>query len=127
MLERNKKIAQSIKEKIDVYHTCAMQKEATIAFGIKPAFLQEVYQCLTGDASKSHASDEAEADTHIRLVLDCEDPGIVCDLRELNEGRPEKYTKFGEECEKFLEYVTELVVKERRHGDITYLSSALSV
>ena len=80
MLERNKKIAQSIKEKIDVYHTCATQKEATIAFGIKPAFLQEVYQCLTGDASKSHASDEAEADTHIRLVLDCEDPGIVCDL-----------------------------------------------
>ena len=93
MLQKNRKIAQSIKEKIDVYHTCAIQKEATIAFGIKPAFLQEVYQRLTADASKSRASDEAEADIHICLVLDCEDPGIVCDLRELNEGRPEKYTK----------------------------------
>ena len=50
MLERNKKAAQSIKDKVDVYHT------------------------------------------------DFEDPSIVCDLRELNKGRPEKYSKFWEEC-----------------------------
>jgi len=33
MLERNMKTAQSIKEKIHVYHTCAMQKEAMMTFG----------------------------------------------------------------------------------------------
>ena len=69
---------------------------ATMTFGhisgIKPVFLREIYKHLTGDASST--SDEAEVDTWIHLVLDCEDPGIVCDLRELNEGRPEKYTKF---------------------------------
>ena len=130
MLERNMKAAQSIKDKIDVYHIRAMQKEATRTFGricgVKPAFLREICRHLTGDASASHTANEAEVDARVRLVLDCEDPSIVCDLRELNKGRPEKYSKFWEECKQYLESVTELVVQERRHGDITYLASALS-
>ena len=50
----------------------------------------------------------------------------MCDLRELNEGRPEQYVKFWEECEQYLESVTELAVHERRHGEVTYLTAALS-
>ena len=129
-LGRNTKAAQSIKDKIDVYHTRAMQKEATRTFGricsIKPAFIREIYRRLTGDASASRTANEAEVDARIRLVLDCEDPSIVCDLREFNKGRPEKYSVFWEECQKYLENVTELAVQERRHGDTTYLAAALS-
>ena len=90
-------------------------------------FSEKSTSVWTGDASASRTSDEAEVDTRIHHVLDCEDPGIVCDLRELNEGQPEKYTKFWEERKKYLENVAELVVQERRHVDITYLVSALSV
>ena len=32
------------------------------------------------------------------VALDCEDEGIICDLREMNEGRPEKYSVFWSHC-----------------------------
>ena len=130
LLERNMKSADLVKERRDVYHTRAMRKEATHIFGsicgIKPAFLREIYKRLTGDASASRTSNEAAVDDRIRLVLDCVDPSVVYDLRQLNEGRPEQYMKFWEECERYLESVTELAVHERRHGEVTYLAAALS-
>lgn len=64
--------------------------------------------------------------TRITLVLDCKDPLIISDLRELNEGRSEQYTEFWKECEQYLESVPELAVHERRHGQVTYLAAALS-
>lgn len=130
MLSRNMKTADSVKGGIDVYHTRAMRREAMSTFGricgVKPAFLRELYRRLTGDASASRTTDEAAVDTRIRLVFDCEDPSIISDLRELNEGRPERYTEFWKECEKYLENVPELAVHERRHGQVTYLAAALS-
>ena len=97
-LGRNMNAAQSIKDKIDVYDTRVMQKEATRTFGricsIKAAFISEIYRCLTGDASASRTAKKAEIDALIHLMPDCEDPSIVCNLRELNKGRPEKYSMF---------------------------------
>lgn len=130
LLDQNLKTAQTVQEKIGVYHTRAMQKAATHSFGricgIKPAYLREIYKRLTGDASASRTSDEAEVDVRIRLLLDSEDSSIVCDLRELNKGQPEEYSLFWDECKRHLESVVEVCVHERRHGDVTYLASALS-
>ena len=44
-------------------------------------------------------------------------------LRELNEGRQEKFSVFWCECKSYPENVTEVAVQERRHGEITALSS----
>ena len=130
MLSRNMKTADSVKGEINVYHTRAMRREAMSSFGricgVKPAFLRELYKRLTGDTSASRTTDEAAVDTRIRLVLDSEDPSIISDLRELNEGRPERYTEFWKECDQYLESVPELAVHERRHGQVTYLAAALS-
>lgn len=93
MLARNMTTADLVKGRIDVYHTHAMRREAMSTFGricgVKPAFLREVYKRLTGDASASQTTDEAAVDTRIHLALDCEDPSIISDLRELNEGQSE--------------------------------------
>ena len=130
LLDKNLKTAQTVQEGIGVYHTRAMEKAATHSFGricgIKPAYLREMYKRLTGDASASRTSDEAKVDERVRLVLDSEDSSIVVDLRELNKGQPEKYSLFWDECKRYLEHVVEVCVQERRHGDVTYLASALS-
>ena len=94
--------------------------------GVKPKFLREIYKHLTGDMSASRTANEAEVDTRVRLALDGEDANIIVDLRELNEGRQEKFSVFWSECKSYLENVTEVAVQERRHGEITYLASALS-
>lgn len=68
MLSRNMKAAASVKGRIDIYHTCAMRREAMSTFGricgVKPAFLREVYKRLTGDVSASRTTDEAAVDTY---------------------------------------------------------------
>jgi hypothetical protein len=87
--------------------------------GVNPAFLRELYKRLIGDASASRTTDDSATDTRIRLVLDCEDHSIISDLRELNEGRPERFTGFWKECEQYLENM-------RWHGQVTYLAAALS-
>lgn len=58
---------------------------------------------MTGDVSASRTADKAEVDARVRLLLDCEDPSIMWDLRELNKGQPKKYTFFWDECKRYLE------------------------
>ena len=130
LLHQNMIVAQSVREKIQIYHTRAMRREAMNTFGrlcgVKPQFLREIYKRLTGDMSASRTANEAEIDTRVRLALDGEDANIIVDLREMNEGRQEKFSVFWSECKAYLENVTEVAVQERRHGEITYLASALS-
>ena len=130
LLHQNMIVAQSVREKIQIYHTRAMRREAMNTFGrlcgVKPQFLREIYKRLTGDMSASRTANEAEIDTRVRLALDGEDANIIVDLREMNEGRQEKFSVFWSECKAYLENVTEVSVQERRHGEITYLASALS-
>ena len=123
-------VAGMVREKVNVYHTRAMRREVMNIFGRicnpKPCFLHEIYKRLTGDASASRTADEAEIDMRVHLAMDGEDIGIMVDLQEMNEGRPEKFSAFWEECKSYLYNVTEVAVQERRHGDIDYLASALS-
>ena len=74
LLRQNMIVAQSVREKIQIYHTRAMRKEAMNTFGrihgVKPTFLHEIYERLTGDMSASRTANEAEVDTRVRLALD---------------------------------------------------------
>ena len=83
-LLQNMIVAESVREKIQVYHTRAMRREAMNTFGricgVKLKFLREIYKRLTGDMSASRTANEAEVDTRVRLALDG-DANIIVDLR----------------------------------------------
>ena len=67
LLDRNMIVAQSIREKIHIFYTCAMRKEAMNTFGricgVKPMVLREIYKRLTGYMSASRTANEAEIDS----------------------------------------------------------------
>ena len=88
LLRQNMIVAQSVREKIQIYHTCAMRREAMNTFGricgVKPKFLREIYKHLTGDMSASRTANEAEVNTRVRLALDGEDTNIIVDFREIH-------------------------------------------
>lgn len=66
--------AESVRDKIQIYHTRAMRKEALNTFGricvVKPKFLHEIYKRLTGDMSASCTANEAEVNPCVRLALE---------------------------------------------------------
>ena len=135
LLQQNVSIQQQIKTNFPKYHSCAMRREFIHIFGTvthtKPAFLRAAYHRLAGDAS---STEQAEVDSRIAQLLDSEDPNLVWDLRYLNEGRPEAFTVFLENCQEYLDSSVEMAVDEHRHdtveadGDvITHLAKALSV
>ena len=82
---------------------------------------------ILGDNSASDNADSAVVDERIRLILDTQDPKLVSDLRQDNPGRPPKYEAFWEECRKYLAEEVDTAVDERRHGEVSHLSKALSV
>lgn len=51
-----------------------------------------MYQFLTGDKSDSSISRDVLDRLHV--MLDCQDPEVVFDLRDNNPGRPECYGDF---------------------------------
>ena len=138
LLQKNVITQQQIKASLPKYHSRAMRREFIHIFGsvthTKPAFLRAAYWRLTGDASAANSTEQAQVDDRIAQLLDSEDPNLVWDLRVLNEGRPEAFTVFLENCQQYLESSVEMAVDERRHdtveadGDIiTHLAKALSV
>lgn len=57
-----------------------------------------------------------------------EDPDVIIDLRELNNSEHgSKYDVFWDECQKFLAEDISVAVDDRRHGDITHFSRAISI
>ena len=89
---------------------------------------------MTGDSSSSATAAQEEVDKRVAQLLDSEDSDLVWDLRTMNHGRPESYTLFLNECQRYIESTLETAVDERRHGDvdegrdvITHLAAALSV
>ena len=120
---------RKVEATIPTYHTRAMRKQFVHDFQlfvhIEPKVMREMYRCLTGDSSASTNLSEAAVDERIQSILRLQDPGILPDLRHLNEGRPEKYEVFWEHCKKFLE--EQSAVDERRHGETTHLACVISV
>lgn len=108
-----------------------MRHEATRSFGrlcnAKPAVLRELYRRFTGDSSASSNIQQEQVDERVRLALDCEDEDIVWDLREKNEGRPEKYTVFWDHCQKYIDSQLEAATDERRHDTCMHFAVAMSI
>ena len=142
MFDKSYKIRDSLIAEMPVYHTRAMRSEFVNSFGrvtgVKAAILREVYKRLTGDKSAASYESEEMVDKRVREMLDMEDPDLIWDLRVNNEGRPEEFATFLEECKNYIDGVAQTVVDDRRHDDvqtesdgsqevITHLATALSV
>ena len=107
LLQKNVSILQQIKTCLPKYHTRAMRQEFVYTFGsvthAKPAFLREAYRRLTGDASASDSTEQAEVHSRVTEMLETEDPDLVWDLRVLNAGRPESFKEFLEHCQQYIQ------------------------
>lgn len=137
LLQRSITIQQELKESLQRYHTRAMRREFIHSFGkathAKPAFLREAYRRLTDDASAASSLEEAEVNRRVAQLLDTEDPDLAWDLRLHNTGRPEVYSTFLDECQRYIASAVETAVDERCHDTvdnsgevITHLARALS-
>ena len=105
--------------------------------GCKTAIRREAYYRLTGDCSSARTVNEKEVDKRVNEFLQMEDPELIYDLRIDNEGSPEKYETFLEECQAYINGVVDTAVDDRRHDTlstesdettvVTHLATALSV
>ena len=129
-LSLNQQVVCKIMEQLPVYHTRAMKQEFINHYGLlmrgtKPYVLRSIYRELTKDASCSRTAEEEEVDQRVQELLSLEDVDIVVDLRELNEGREAKYELFWTKCSEYISECT--AVPERRHGDICFMATVISV
>lgn len=76
-----------------------------------------------GDAAAASSLSE---DKRVQLYVDMEDPDIVIDLRELQNGPTSKFDVFWEECARFLQEDIGLAVDDRRHSQVTHMARAIS-
>ena len=107
------------------------------ATGCKSAILREAYRRLTGDDSSSRTVDEESVDKRANEFLSLEDPKLIYDLRVNNKGQPEKYAKFLEVCQTYINSRVDTATDDRRHDStstndnettvVTHLATALSV
>lgn len=116
---------------IPSFHTRAMRKEFMYRFSlvtkISPAVMNQLNQYLTVDPSVMSAQASKEVQARLKLLLETQDPDIVYDLRHFNEGRPESFTEFWDELDKYLNEQTAKAVDDRRHGAVCHSGIAMSV
>ena len=89
--------------------------------------MNQLHQYLTGDQSVKSAQASKEVQARLKLLLDTQDPDIEYDLRHFNGGRPESFTEFWDELDKYLNEQTAKAVDDRRHGTVCYSGIAMSV
>lgn len=89
--------------------------------------MNQLYQFLTGDQSVMSAQASKEVQARLKLLLETQDPDIVYDIRHFNEGRPESFTDFWDELDKYLNEQTAKAVDDRRHGTVCHIGIAMSV
>ena len=87
--------------------------------------LRSIYRELTNDASGSRTNNEEDIDERVKEAIASEDLDIIVDMRELNQGHVAKYDVFWTKCSEYISECT--AVPKRRHGDICFMSKALSV
>ena len=142
VLEQSYKVRDELLKTMPVYHTCPMRSEFMHSFGpgtgVKSAILLEAYKSLTGDKSAAETTNEELVDLRVKEMLDLEDPDLIWDLRVNNEGRPEQFKEFLEECKRYIEGTVQTAVDDPRHDAvqteedgskdvITHLVTAMSV
>ncbi|RIB19202.1 hypothetical protein C2G38_2182522 [Gigaspora rosea] len=85
---------------------------------------------LINNASAAETTDQNDVDERVKLAFELNDPEVISDLRELNEGRPSRYDEFWAVAKQFLEGIAQeavVAVDERRHDPIVHLAQAISV
>lgn len=92
---------------------------------ITPAIRRDIYRSLTDDSSANDNAISNALDIRMAVAINSEDPDLAVDLREMNEGRPEKYEVFWEAVGSYLE--EHMAAQERRHGDVGYMPVGISV
>ena len=100
-------------------------------------WLQESYRRLTSDNSSSRTVDEEAVDKCVNEFLSLEDPELIYNLRVNNKGQPEKYEKFLEVCQTYINSTVDTATDDRRHDStstndnettvVTHLATALSI
>lgn len=71
---------------------------------------------------------EIEIDKRFNYAVLSEDPGILVDLRHASlEGKKDSFWPFFEECERYLQEDIGVAVQEQRHGEMLYLTKAVSI
>ncbi|CAG8838325.1 6297_t:CDS:2, partial [Racocetra persica] len=122
IVDQHYKIQTDLKKYLPTYHTRHMCREymdiCELHLNKQPkAKLRCIYKELTNDASVAKTTNLKEVDERVKLAFELNDPKIISDLRELNEGK------------KFLEGIAQEVVvavDEKRHDPIVHLAQAIS-
>ena len=137
LVNKNSEVRDALLKQIPMYHTRAMHRDFVNSFGtvcnVESYVLREAYKRLKGDASAEDNVSGKEINTHLSEALDTCDPELIVDLCVDNQGRPEVYQVFLEECQKYISEKVETAVDDRRHAVsdnadiITRLATALSV
>ncbi|KAK6186795.1 hypothetical protein SNE40_006067 [Patella caerulea] len=134
---RSVALCKTIEEKhLKMYHSRAMKRKFTNHYGRifeNPkkcnigTVMKEVYEDLTGDCSVNQTKITSEVKNRLKLYLDCENPDMAVDLRELNSGQIRKYDPFFEALDSYINRTTLNAAHERRHEAIGRLAVAISV
>ncbi|CAG8559872.1 42298_t:CDS:2 [Gigaspora margarita] len=93
---------------------------------ITPSVLRYLYHDLVGDSSAVDNSYSAEVDKRVRIMLELGDPEICIDMHKNNGFKGTKFDEFWNEMESYFSENL-LSVHERRHSNILYLLSFVSV
>ena len=94
---------------------------------VKPMYLRNIYRQLTNDMTSSMNEEQADIYKRVNMLVSLGDVDIICDLRDINSGRPPKYEQFWQKAEQYIEKVDETAVHEKRHECITHIATAISV
>ena len=123
------RVAAGLKQGMPTFHTRAMKAEFRTRFGnvanITPAIRRAIYRFLTDDSSANDNAISKALDIRMAVAINSEDQDLAVNLRQMNEGRLEKYEVFWEALGTYLE--EHMAAQERRHGDVGYMPVAISV
>ncbi|XP_033758052.1 uncharacterized protein LOC117340399 [Pecten maximus] len=131
VLTKNNDVIQGITKDLPTYHTRFMKRnflqKVTLLCDVKPMEARCIYKDLTGDNSAPETSNEKIIDEKVKQAFELQDPDVILDLREHNEGQPTKYSVFFDHAKTYIENVVETAVDDRRHDTIQHLATAMSV
>ena len=127
ILTKSAAVIGTIQKDMPEYHTPQMRnvfhdRFSLLCPNVQPRVLRSIYRELSGDNTNA----EKLVDERIKFLLSSDDPDLVWDLRSLNEGQKGKYDLFWEECERFIEELARAAADERRHNNVTHLTTAMA-
>ena len=125
-------IIQRIEKQLPQFHTRAMRRKfqeemLLISTDIRGSTAVAIYQRLTGDCTMMEDKKSKEIQERMRQIIDTQDPDLIADMRQLNEGRPAEFEEFWKEGQAVINQAQLEAVDDRRHGTITHMAVAMSI